>query len=75
MITFLAGVLLSPFLALFAAILKGLFLALPVMLLWNHFLIKIIEVPKLNYLTSFMLLALIQMLAPVRMNCAQNSKE
>lgn len=63
----LTMILLTPLAALAAGILKGILLALPVMLLWNRVLARVVEVPSIDFLTAFLLLLLFQMLGPVKL--------
>ena len=61
---------LTPLAALAAGILKGILLALPVMLLWNRVLARVVEVPSIDFLTAFLLLLLFQLLGPVKITTA-----
>lgn len=59
---------LTPLAALAAGALKGILLALPVMLLWNRVLTRVVEVPSIDFFTAFLLLLLFQMLGPVKLS-------
>lgn len=59
---------LTPVAAFAAGVLKGILLALPVMLLWNRVLTQVVDVPSIDFLTAFLLLLLFQLLAPVRLS-------
>lgn len=70
----LTMILLTPLAALAAGILKGILLALPVMLLWNRVLARVVEVPSIDFFTAFLLLLLFQMLGPVKLSVGQEKR-
>ncbi len=67
-------ILLTPLAALAAGILKGILLALPVMLLWNRVLARVVEVPSIDFLTAFLLLLLFQLLGPVKITTGHEKR-
>jgi len=74
MLTMILLTPLTPLAALAAGILKGILLALPVMLLWNRVLARVVEVPSIDFLTAFLLLLLFQMLGPVKLSVGHEKR-